>query len=52
MDEQACRDALYGGPRDVRAEPLTRRADPKRAGERIRLGFERRLEARAEEEAA
>ena len=32
MDEQACREALYGGPREIRAEPLTRQADPKRAG--------------------
>jgi hypothetical protein len=52
MDEQACRKALYGGPREVRAEPLTRQADPKRAGERIRMGFERRLVSREEEEAA
>jgi hypothetical protein len=51
MDEQACRQALYGGSRDVRAEPLTRKADPKRAGERIRLGFERRLAGRDEEAA-
>ena len=51
MDEQACREALYGGPREVRAEPLTRKADPKRAGERIRMGFERRLSGREEEAA-
>jgi hypothetical protein len=52
MDEQACREALYGERREVRAEPLTRKADPKRAGERIRREFERRARGRGEEEAA
>jgi hypothetical protein len=52
LDEQACLKALYGGPREVHAEPLTRKADPKRTGERIRERFEQRLSEREEEEAA
>jgi len=52
MDEQACREALYGRRRAVRAVPLTREADPKLAGERIRREFEQRARGRGEEEAA